>query len=238
MKKYFIPILMLILVISIGCSAPEVPEEDTTQDEIVQNEIELEEPEEVIEQDPSNGLVTNITMSSECRRDYHVSNLDYKLSRSVDNVSVQIMKLDSKYETIGVYNSMDQSELIYFCDICPVEADMKVPDQADYKLRLKMMEGETVTYSRELSFSTKIGSEFMSQAICSAKEETGCQDSEETRNYKTRGVITFGQEEYIEDCFDTLHTHEFWCEDNEVKKEVIECQNRCWLGRCADIEQE
>lgn len=229
-------LLGILLVFLIGCAA----QPDTVTEPEMETEEEFEEEKEplVIDVTPKYEHLVSFTLKSECRRKYHVARLFHNITRLPDNVTLQLRKNNEPVFTDFVTQkpAFEKENLIYFCNVCPIEAELKLPEEDDFYVRLMFdIEGEQ-TYTDALFFSTKPDSEWYRQVACSTKELTGCIDSEETRNYKTRGVINFGQEEYIEDCVDEVHTDEYWCEDGEVKHEVVECKNRCWLGRCAEYD--
>jgi hypothetical protein len=178
-------------------------------------------------------FLNSFTIKAACRKEYHALQLDYNFSRTVSNVTIQArLENDSEVSDLLVTTGvMSTSDVLYFCEICPIEAKMRVTKTGNYFLRLLInVEGE-ISYSKVLPFSTIKGTEFMAN-ICSTKDETPCDDSEESRNALTRGVVTLEQRDYVENCVDSMHTDEYWCEDNKVRRDIVSCQTKCYVGRC------
>ncbi|MEK6927090.1 MAG: discoidin domain-containing protein [Nanoarchaeota archaeon] len=64
-----------------------------------------------------------------------------------------------------------------------------------------------------------------------------CTDPEQFRDYFTKGVVQIMFENdfsslYGDECYDSMNLNEYYCEDNNLKKEEYNCISGCYDGAC------
>ncbi|MEM4331866.1 MAG: Kazal-type serine protease inhibitor family protein [Candidatus Micrarchaeia archaeon] len=66
-----------------------------------------------------------------------------------------------------------------------------------------------------------------------------CADSDNGKEIYTLGKVVKGRNEYTDQCYDLNKVREYYCEDNEVKSEIIDCPAKytCLNGICVPLVQ-
>jgi hypothetical protein len=179
------------------------------------------------------GIVESFNLRPTCNKGLHVYEVYTKFSQLPSKVTYQLKKSsENSYTDLQEMNGeFEKYKYMYICDGCPVGDEFSVLEGDEYDIRLKIDLFGELSYSDVISFSTKEDSEVMTK-ICSSADMMECDDTEYEKNPRARGLIKLGGEEYVEFCETQTSTEEYWCEDGEVKKEIIECEVKCWLGRC------
>lgn len=207
------------------------PEEPSVPEELPDFEEEL--PAVESEEVALSEIVDTFTIRPTCNKGYHVGEVYVKFTQLPSSYTYQLRKAsEPEFSDLKTrQGEFERYSYFYICDGCPVGDEMMVLPGDDYILRVAIDQFGDVSYTEEIAFSTKEDSEYMTK-ICGSADLRECDDTEYEKNPKARGKITFQGEDYVEFCDSPTSTEEYWCENGEVKKEIIECEVKCWLGRC------
>ena len=188
--------------------------------------------------DPT-GTITSLeldkyTQRPTCRGDFNVIELYTKFNQLPSTIKYDISSLDDpNFSLVKEYKgSFEDYRYIYICDKCDNGEDLTLPKDKVYLLKISLeVFGKNLNLD-SLYFSTYSDSDVLTH-LCSV-DTKGCTDSENVRNPNARGRITVGGEDYVEFCFNQTATEEYYCVDGELKKDIVDCGVKCWLGRCID----
>ena len=77
------------------------------------------------------------------------------------------------------------------------------------------------------------GSSLCAAGICETPEEE-CEDTDDGKDETTKGTVTLGNDDAVDRCKSDTEVTEYYCSNNEIKSEVIECDgdDTCVDGRC------
>ncbi|MFP4111978.1 MAG: hypothetical protein ACLFUO_03190 [Candidatus Woesearchaeota archaeon] len=205
-------------------------------DEETGNPADTENLEEEELLGPLDEDIAGYSLRPACSKGYHLAEVYYEFSDLPSYVTIQVRN-DSEHgsefeDLVEERGELKKYTYFYVCNECPVGDEVQILAGNDYSVRLKIDRFNDISYSEVLGFSTKDDSPYMTK-ICSSKDiKTGCEDTESSPNPKIRSKVTYQGEEYYENCVNNTHTEEFWCEGDEIRKDVASCDRFCWLGRC------